>query len=482
MDRFLFTPELALDPEGVPRCVAVKGQMPHQDYSFTLRDLYSTVPSLNPHQAYGQIRQELGRAADILERKIKVRHPMWLPPAENDIEALSLMGMLFDPDQNNTDMPWGETGILRAEQNGLFDVGTALPFPLRLASPEKLAHTLAWIDTNIKVSVESLLRPFNAPASDSEQIVESALRIYSYLIKQQDYWLARSISFNFSMFLQDRILNLIFGDEIGHAAERLLEQGGTANTIVMQLLKNLEPLSYRQLCTLCVFMGVIWSSREDIQQAFLAQPNTLLAEIGSQLNALQSNWCVDHIDQFLADIGADAPQPVAVILDDNGESVFDIALFQRLLNDTGHLRVIFVVNRYPVSNNIALETFQVLWRESYFADLKRHFEQGRAKLCIEDQPFRSFEPIYLQSQTRQALHRSRFTYIKGANFFETLQLPQLTRYHCFTIHGPTGVILTGGAENQGVFAKLGPGQMAYTYYSSVHIETLHDKITAKGIN
>jgi hypothetical protein len=416
---------------------------------------------------------------DHLHHRLGLRDAFRLPSASDDFQALYLLSILFDPSSYYTAEIWHRLATPESSTTGLWQLDEARPFPLRLASPRKLIHTLVWIDTNIKTTVESIAKLYMIPPSVIRYIAEMALTIYSYLIKQEDYYLARSINFNYSMFLQDRILNLIFGDDIYLSANWLQEQRQLANHIALQLLKNLGALSYRQICTLSVFMGVIWASHESVQQDFRTNPAATLGTIDTQLSAQQANWCIDHIDQFLAEVGTDPQKPIVVILDDNGESVFDIALFQRLLNDTGELSVNFVVNRYPVSNNIALDMFQALLKDPYFADLKQHFQQRRATLHVESQPFRSFEPAHLQPETLDAIRHSQATYIKGVNFFETCQFPDITRYHCFTVYGHTSMLLTGCAEGKGAFVKLNPGQTGYTYYSQERIETLRDKIAQK---
>jgi hypothetical protein len=478
-DRILFIPELELDPRQVPRDVTVKGQSPRLDYPFALWDIYPTVAALDGRRAYQRIRAEFARINALLADKLKLRPSVHLPPVADESQAAYLLGILFDPTIYHTDGLWQRLSPLAGVHTGPLQLDDAQPFPLRLASPQKLVHTLGWIDANVKVTVESLTAPYDVPAPAVRQIVESALKIYSYLVKQRDYYLARSINFNHSMFLQDRILNLLLGDSICMAADRLGGSGKLANQIAMELLRNLDTLSYRQLCALSVFMGVIWTSSQDVQRAFAANPSLTLGHIETQLNTQAGNWCIDHTDRFLADMGTEAPITVCVILDDNGESVFDVALFQRLLNDSGSLRVVLIVNRYPVSNNIALETLQDLLRDPFFQDLRRHLEQGRAGLCVERQVFRSFELAHLQPETVHLIRQSQATYIKGVNFFETCQIPDITRYYCFTVHGRTSTMLTGCAEGKGVFVKLRPGETGYTYHSPDRIETLRAKV-ARG--
>jgi hypothetical protein len=478
MPGILFAPGLEVDQGQFPESVAVKGRVPLLDYPSSLHDIYPDTPVLTVCQAYERVRKTFERIDDLLALKLRLRHNFKLPPASQDAEALSLLSMLFDPTSFRVNGLVRRPSLAAPGRLHWIDLDEARPFPLRLASPQKLVHTLSWIDSNIKVQVEEIGEDYKLAPVHVQEIAEAALRVYALLVKQQDYFWACNMSFNVSMFLQDRILNLIFGDDIYLAVSRLAERGRLANQIALRLLENLGDLSYRQLCSLSVFMGVIWASREDVQRNFIARPGSTLSSINSQLNAHQMNWCIDHIDRFLREMGVDVPLNAVVVLDDNGESVFDMALFQRLLRDNIRLRVIFVVNLYPVSNNISHNAFSRLLKEPYFTGLRGCLSQERVAVCLERQVFRSFEQAYLQPETRRSLAESQLAYIKGANFFETFQPVSMARYHCFTVHGPTSTLLTGCCEGAGVFAKLEAGQAGYRYHSHVHVETLRQMILA----
>ena len=191
----------------------------------------------------------------------------------------------------------------------------------------------------------------------------------------------------------------------------------------------------------------------------------------------QSNWGVNHIDQFLRDLNSEIPFKITVFLNDNGESVFDIALFQKLLKDCDKLKVTFIVNRFPISNNISLSAFESLRADKYFEDLNGFFEKGFAEVIIENQVFRSFEYSHLQPETINKIKGSSALYVKGENFFETFQIPQKTRYYCFTVHSPTSVLLTGFPAGNGIFVKIIEGVNGYDYYSYNKVNTLKNKLS-----
>jgi hypothetical protein len=244
-----------------------------------------------------------------------------------------------------------------------------------------------------------------------------------------------------------------------------------SNRIAFDLLKGISPLSLHKLCLASVFLGVIWTGDPDLQERYQANPGTVLGDIETQLVSDTHPMGVDHIERFLREAGRPGAR-IAVVLDDNGESVFDLALFQQLLREAGELQVSFVVNRYPISNNISEEAVELLLRDPFFADLARFIQTGRAELLREEQVFRSFETGYLKPATRRRIEAASMVYVKGANFFETFQLPRTNSYHAFTVHGEMSETLTGCPDGTGIWANLPPGRRGYIYHGPADIETL----------
>ena len=459
----------------------IKGESPRLSYNFMLRDIYPLVPSLDTYHAYQKIKEELDYLDDHLCNRLSLRTTFRLPPTVNDFEAACVLRRLIDPACYEIDRILQGLSLSNSEglNIDLIKLNTPLPFPLRMASADQLIHTMGWIDTNIKVSVENITKPYKLQISDVHRIVETALRIYSYLVKQQDYQLARSINFNYSIFLQDRILNIIFGDKIYLARMLRQKRGKLANNIALQLLKKVKSPSYMEILTMTAFAGVIWLCRGDTQRGFIEDAEKTLENIYSDLKSYKKHWCIDDTSLFVREVGVGRPTTIVVVLDDNGESVFDAAIFQQLLNEFKLLKVVFIVNSYPVSNNIDVSVFQALLKDEYFASLRRFFFEGRAALCIEMQMFRSFEIAYLRDQTWSVIKNATMMYIKGSSFFETMQIPCVSRYHCFTVFGETSILLTGCTKGGGIFAKLTSGEIGYIYHSYDHIETLKDRLTSR---
>ena len=473
-------PDIKEEAGGHPPLVSVKGQLPRRVSGVSLHEVYPQTPGLGARDAYERIRAELTRATDLVHSAHPGQRGVSLPVVADDREAWQLIVQLFDPAIPWLDLTAWNPDPKPAAPSSIIRLDVARPFPLHLASPEKFRHTLAWVDTNIKLGVERMADALDLPPSVQAPLVRACFRIYSYLLKMQDSLLVQSMNFNYSMFFQDRILQLVSGGR-AHSNDRAAREPAIlANRIALDLLKGLGAISYRQLCTLSVFMGIVWASSPELQAAHHGDADATLSKIQAQLESLSAHWGIDHIDRFLSDMtGKGHEFTVAVILDDNGESVFDVAIFQRLLEDNDSLRVVFILNAYGVSNNMAVDSLRDITREDYFAPLRRHVDSGTVTFCIERQPFRSFEPAWLRPSTREALRTAPFCYVKGVNFFETLQMPANVRYHCFTVHGQTCAALTGCQEGAGVFARLPPGVVGYDYRSAEEVRTLAETVAWK---
>ena len=259
MEIIAFTPTRNLDSSLAPASVTVKGCLPRHSYSFNLLDLYPQVPSLDVRSAYNIIKRYADRIDDLLTRHLHKRASRRLPGAASEREAVVLFGVLLDPTQQIV-MARSALPSVRTPQRYPHPLGVTRPFPLEQASEGKLLHTLRWIDTNVKVRIEESGAAHQIPLQAISDIVYAVLFVYCVIVKMADHRLARSMNFNYSMFLQDRIIQLLLGDDLVTAtAERgsASTQGVAtlSNAIALELLRGQGPLSYRQLCMLSVFMG-----------------------------------------------------------------------------------------------------------------------------------------------------------------------------------------------------------------------------------
>jgi hypothetical protein len=177
---------------------------------------------------------------------------------------------------------------------------------------------------------------------------------------------------------------------------------------------------------------------------------------------------------FLEDVGATERGTWVVVLDDNGESVFDLALFQRLLLADSGMRLVLLVNSFPVSTNFSSQALRALLDDPYFLPLRGELANGRVRVLEESQAFRAFEANLLSSQARECVAGARGVYVKGQAFFETFQPVEARRYYCFCVSSRTSALLTGCRIGQGVFARVDEGRSGFKLDQPGSFMTLRD--------
>lgn len=435
--------------------------------------LYPTIPSLAPDLAYRKIKFELDEMDRLLNARHGLRAPLGLPDV-SPVAPMHLILALLNPSEAKLNRLIA-AACGRPEQAGKLIIPVDVrPFPLRLASSEKLLHTLAWIDSNIKLTVERIGRSLQLDEASICHIVESALKLYCYFVKQDEYRLARSIGFNQSMFIQDRIIHLIFGDHIFWSADHLDRTPRCSNRIACDVLRQLGVVNPLHLAGLAVAMGVIWTSRKDLQTLYLRRPDPVLEDLAAKLDELSENWGIDDRLQLLKDVTDHQGGHVLLILDDNGESVFDLALFQEFLRLDHRLRLSIAVNRFQVSTNIASLSLTEILADDLFDFMREQQCAGRVEFIEERQLFPAFEPTSCTRALQSAMASADIVYIKGVNYFEVFQPPARVRYYGFVVSGQMSSQLSGCQEGQNVLARVPGDRPGYIYRDENDIISLKE--------
>lgn len=466
-----FLPGIELSDYTLKEEFLIKGKKPRLEYSFSLKEIYSNVPSLPALETYVKLITIFERIDRILSVSGNQNMLRKFPKATKNEEAHRLIDILFNPfikDFSNK--------ISVKKGFSIYDINNLPPYSFELASPKKINHTFQWVDTNVKINIEDYTLPLKIEELVVKDLVYSSLEIYSYLLKHNNYFLAKNINFNYSMFFQDRILELVLGKQI-YDFNKTINNGKTSNEIALNFIRGFENLTFQQLFFYSVFVGIIWTSLEEKQKSFLDHKDNELSNIESEIAKYKKSWGINHSDKFIKDIvNTSEHKNIIVILDDNGESVIDMAIFQKLLTENQLIDIAFVLNETPISNNISLQVFLSLICDEYFANIRKFMAIGRIKIILENQPFRSFELKYLSSKFFTQLNHADLVYIKGVNFFETLQSINKERYYCFTVYGMTSSLLTGFDERTGILVNINEDQLGFTYNKSDEIKTLKNVI------
>src|SRR5207248_673480 len=84
---------------------------------------------------------------------------------------------------------------------------------------------------------------------------------------------------------------------------------------------------------------------------------------------------------------------------------------------------------------------------------------------------------YLPPRARRIIEGADAAHVKGANYFETCQIPGKETCHAFTVYGPISRTYTGLRDFDAVFAHLPAGTAGYAHHREPdQIVTLRDVV------
>ncbi len=459
-----YTPDIPLEIDSLP-AVPIKGQQLRHRLDSSICELYEDTPSLTTVAAVEEIRRLVDQWASRWE------HPVFnLPALHPGPDAQEILNAWLDP----TSVPFAPNSRSVRPSILELDSSHSLPYQLGAAPRSKLIHDLAWVQSNVQCQLEAALSPLDPNDQKTKEAVVSALRIYCLLCKMNSYHLARNMSINHAMFAQDRIVSLFSPLRTFDKDDEPSSVSRVANDIALATLERLGTRPPAELCRLAVHMGTVWVNAENTQQLYLIEPEQVLADIFEELVTRENRLEVDHVDNFLARC-SNGVSELMMVLDDNGESVFDLALAQTLLAIQRQLRITLLINQHPVSTNICCNSLQRILENAQFARMRQYQAQGRLRIVYERQWVRSFEQAFLSSQSQQCLDQAELVYVKGCSFFETFQPLKKARLFAFVVNGPASEMLTGFRSGAGIFALLDRGISAYNYRSDEQIQTLRDQ-------
>ena len=175
---------------------------------------------------------------------------------------------------------------------------------------------------------------------------------------------------------------------------------------------------------------------------------------------------IDHRDRFLAMID-DAARlgrgySLVVVVDDATETVADLLWIADILEAYPYLKVTVLVNTAQISINFSSHMVTtVLGGEAFRSLAVQCGEQLRiaSTYC----PLISLQTNYLTSAAAGVIRDADVVFVKGANFFETLQLFEKETFYAFVVYGPVSRACTGLNDFDAVWAHFGAGRTGYEF-------------------
>ncbi|RPJ50050.1 MAG: hypothetical protein EHJ95_07875 [Methanobacteriota archaeon] len=170
---------------------------------------------------------------------------------------------------------------------------------------------------------------------------------------------------------------------------------------------------------------------------------------------------------------------IVAILDDTAETVEDLLWMQDLLIKYPKLNICLLVNTAQISINFSSQMLSDVLNSPNFSELAGRMGNQFNYLEIYS-PFISFQTNFLQESARTAISGANIVYVKGANFFETCQIPDKDTFYGFIVFGPISRLYTGLQDFDAVFAYVPKGQTGYlNHRDKAKIRTLKDVCTSR---
>lgn len=351
------------------------------------------------------------------------------------------------------------------------DIGPAIalpPFCWRDADTGKLAasftyNTNAFYRIFMNLSAEGKISPRQV-----NNLVDRGCMLLSQIYKAGGHYVIQHINNNFNMYLISRVVEEIVGREIYSCEEQELNL--TRQSIEATLRLTPEMLSYSVIEKMgfALGMGVAFAERQ-IRQRESARNIHEAAQHSAFRYYSVPSIAIDHRARLLEKIEATITQAghftLAAILDDAAETVIDLLWMQDVMRQFPGFRVNLLVNTAQTSINFSLHLLDAVLKHPTFCllaqDLDKQFQVTNI-YC----PFISFQTNYLPAEAWSVINPSDAVYVKGANFFETCQIPEKDSFHAFVVYGPVSRGYTGLKDYDAVFVHLPRGRPGFVHHEN----------------
>ena len=317
-----------------------------------------------------------------------------------------------------------------------------LPFRIAQAPDHKIADSLRWMHTYLS----------RAARRGGREPLDLFVA-YATLLTCEDYHLARLVTPNVSIMMQRRLVGLLAPAAL-RADELEVERRNRAALALLPSVWAGDDLV--RACGLATFSGTTWFAAQPGTPE-RARPGDIELAPGEGLDVFVSGAAAWGTDDRTAFVGAAlSARRAAVIIDDSGELVFDLALLESLMRANPALHVSVLARREPGGIDATADAVIALVGSGHLPALRRFHAEGRVTVLAVAQDVASFESHLFTPRERNLLDRADVVLVKGAGFYETTVLNR-PAYHAFVVDSETGRLLTGLPRGSGVFGlQTGP--------------------------
>jgi hypothetical protein len=336
------------------------------------------------------------------------------------------------------------------------------PFAWRQADAQYLALSFTY-NTNafFRIFSELCERGRIAP-SDVEPLLDKACAVLTGLYRSRSHFLIRNINNNFNMYLISKVVESLVGKRC-YDSERQ-EFPSTRRSLAAALMMAPDHQHLPIVEKMGVALGKGVSFMESRMHKGVLGKGAMTDAKETMYRFYHRSIVIDHrlkLLDMISNVGTKKSSfALAVILDDATETVDDLLWLQDLIQCFPFFKVRLLVNTAQISINFSSQMLKEVWRSPCFRQLVSKLDSQFLVVPIYC-PFISFQTSYLPPQAKEAIRAADAVFVKGANFFETCQIPEKDTFHAFVVYGPISRAYSGFCDLDGVFAHIPAGRSGY---------------------
>jgi len=181
------------------------------------------------------------------------------------------------------------------------------------------------------------------------------------------------------------------------------------------------------------------------------------------LKKASQKMAIDYWKDYEARVLRADPMTLVVFTDDYIETIFDLKLIERQLNDNPNLRVWLIPRARRYGNDASYEDVMNLLGEPVFRNLKSLNKHGRFDICASGPRLGTVNGLKISQRVADLLKRCDAVFVKGARAYEMLQGIGKLTYFGFAVCREISEAVTGIDAETGdvVFIRQMPYQRTF---------------------
>ena len=399
--------------------VGQKGKRPTDEYNVSLPEIFYKSTSITLAQCEAIVSKKIGNKNFNLSKEI-------LGYRQNDNKSEELRCFSF-----------------------------AGPFQMKQA-PKRVPFNLQYQDDAIKIIYEST----KVKRIDIRELIETvSATLHTQFNEEPLYQELTNIELDFI------VLKCLSWFQLNNRSDFLLDIGNRANEMANLVRKGIfsthHRISCQEILPFLIFSGVIWWSKEEIQNQFLKDSIKTIREQMYELCELADNTLqVNDYAKFDEEvIKTNKPTNILYFVDDNGEMAFTLFFIDQLLEANKNLTVTLVINSIPITNNACSETLNhcIEQDQSFY----RLFNRERFRIISELNELSAIDLRFCSSELKNEVKSNHVILVNGVSYFEKLQYLPVPTYYFFTVYSKTSQMLTGFESKVGIFVRIEPNQCGF---------------------